>query len=231
MLHSPGVTLIVVFPEPLDGHQGSSSTRVLHDFYETDSRRGFIRGGFVHPRAHGGNPIELSLRSIHDARWGLKHKDSMRETWRHYLHSHCTGESLPVESNRVDLDPEVKDCCGTPVARITHTSHENDVRLARFLGERSREIFEAAGATKVIVPSPEIRKLHNHQMGTCRMGNDPNSSVVDKWCASHDVPNLFIIDASVFVTSAGLNPALTIEANAFRACDHLVAEAKRGYLR
>ena len=231
MLHSPGVTLVVVFPEPLDGHQGSSSTRVLHDFYETDTRRGFIRGGFVHPRAHGGNPIELALRSIHGARWGLKHKDSMRETWRHYLHSHCTGESLPTESNRVDLDPELTDSCETPVARITHTSHENDVRLARFLGERSREIFEAAGATKVIVPPPEIRKLHNHQMGTCRMGDDPNSSVVDKWCRSHDVPNLFIIDASVFVTSGGLNPALTIEANAFRACDHLVAEAKRGNLR
>jgi choline dehydrogenase-like flavoprotein len=60
------------------------------------------------------------------------------------------------------------------------------------------------------------------------MGNDAQSSVVDKWCRAHDVPNLFIIDASVFVTSGGLNPALTIQANAFRVCDHMVAEAKRG---
>jgi choline dehydrogenase-like flavoprotein len=231
MLHSPGVTLIVVFPEPLDGHEGSSSTRVCHDFYETDTRRGFIRGGFMHPRAHGGNPIELALRPIHGARWGLKHKDSMRATWRYYLHSHCTGESLPVESNAVDLDPDVKDCYGLPVARITYTSHENDVRLARFLGERSREIFEAAGATKVIVPPPEVRKLHNHQMGTCRMGNDPDTSVVDQWCRAHDVPNLFVIDASCFVTSGGLNPALTIEANAFRVCDYIAAEARRGNIK
>ncbi|MFQ6030663.1 MAG: GMC family oxidoreductase [Dehalococcoidia bacterium] len=231
MLHCPGPTLIVAFPEPLDGHQGSSSTRVLHDFYETDTRRGFIRGGFVHPRAHGGDPIELALRPIHGSRWGLRHKDSMRETWRHYLHSHCTGESLPVESNTVDLDPDVKDRLGLPVARITHTSHENDIRLARFLGERSRGIFEAAGASKIIVPEIQVRKLHNHQMGTCRMGNDPNTSVVDKWCRAHDVPNLFVIDASCFVTSGGLNPALTIEANAFRVCDYIAAEAGRGNLK
>jgi choline dehydrogenase-like flavoprotein len=67
-------------------------------------------------------------------------------------------------------------------------------------------------------------------MGTCRMGNDPQSSVVDKWCRSHDVSNLFIIDASVFVTSGGLNPALTIQANAFRVCDYMIAEAKRDSL-
>lgn len=230
MLHAPGAIIIGIFPEPVDGHQGAPSTRVAQDFYETDTRRGFIRGGFMHPRAHGGDPIEYALRPIHGARWGLKHKDSMRETWRYYLHSHCTGESLPVESNMVDLDPEVKDRFGLPVARITCTSHENDVRLARFLAERSQEIFEAAGAAKVIAPLSRVRKLHNHQMGTCRMGNNPNSSVVDKWCRSHDVPNLFIMDASVFVTSGGLNPALTIQANAFRVCDHIAAQARRGNL-
>ena len=62
------------------------------------------------------------------------------------------------------------------------------------------------------------------------MGNDPESSVVDKWCRSHDVSNLFIVDASVFVTAAGLNPTLTIEANAFRVCDYMVAEARKGDL-
>lgn len=230
MLHAPGPVVHAFFPEPVDGHQGSPSTRVAQDFYETDTGRGFIRGGFMHPRSHGGDPIDYALQPIHGARWGLKHKDSMRDTWRYYFHSHCTGESLPVESNRVDLDPFVRDRFGLPVARITHSNHENDVRLAVFLGERSREIFESAGATKVHVSAPRLRKLHNHQMGTCRMGDDPSRSVVDRFCRSHDVPNLFIIDASVFVTSGGLNPALTIEANAFRVSDHIVAEARRGNL-
>ncbi|MGE5305061.1 MAG: GMC family oxidoreductase [Alphaproteobacteria bacterium] len=230
MFHAPGAITIAIFPEPLDGHQGAPSTRVLQDFYETDSKRGFIRGGFMHPRAHGGDPIDYALRDVHGARWGLKHKESMRSTYRYYLHSHSTAESLPVESNQVDLDPELRDRFGLPVARITYTSHENDVRLASFLVARSREIFEAAGATRVISPETRLRKLHNHQMGSCRMGNDPKSSVVDKWCRSHDVRNLFIIDASVFVTSGGLNPALTIQANAFRVCDHMVMEARRGSL-
>ncbi len=230
MLHAPGPVVYAIFPEPVDGHKGSPSTRVAQDFYETDSRRGFIRGGFMHPRAHGGEPIDYALQPIHGVRWGLEHKESMRATWRYYLHSHCTGESLPVESNAVDLDPEVKDRFGLAVARITHTNHENDVSLAVFLGERSKEIFEAAGATRVHVSPPGVRKLHNHQMGTCRMGNDAGRSVVDKWCRSHDVPNLFIIDASVFVTSGGLNPALTIEANSFRVCDYIVAESGRGNL-
>ncbi len=231
MFHALGPIIIAIFPEPLDGHQGAPSTRVLQDFYETDSRRGFIRGGFMHPRAHGGEPIDFALRDIHGARWGLKHKESMRSTWRYYLHSHCTGESLPVEGTRVDLDPEIKDRFGLSVARITYTSHDNDIRLAAFLAERSREIFEAAGAARVIVPKSRVRKLHNHQMGTCRMGDNPNASVVDRWCRAHDVPNLFIIDASVFVTSGGLNPALTIQANAFRVCEHIAAEAKRNNLK
>ncbi len=222
MQHAPGATVIAVFPEPLDGHQGSGSTRVNQDFYPSDPHRGFIRGGFFHPRAHGGDPIELALRPVHGARWGQAHKDSMRRMWRHYLYSHVTGESLPVEANRVDLDPTHRDRFGMPVARITHTAHENDVRLATFLADRSEDVFRAAGATEVIVPKPSVRRLHNHQMGTCRMGDDPRRSVVDRWCRSHGVPNLFVVDSSVFVTSAGLNPALTIQANAFRVSDYIV---------
>jgi len=223
MLHAPGATVTATFPNPLDGHKGSTSTRVHHDDYRSDSRRGFIRGGFSHPRAHGGDPIELALRPVHPARWGAAHKDSMRAMWRHYLYSHVTGESLPVPDNRVDLDPSVRDRHGLPVARVTHTAHGNDVLLARYLAVRSGQLLEAAGATRVMVPEPSVRKLHNHQMGTCRMGDDPARSVVDRWGRSHEVPNLYVVDASIFVTSGGLNPALTIQANAFRISEHIAA--------
>jgi choline dehydrogenase-like flavoprotein len=227
MLHAPGATVVATFPNPLDGHKGTTSTRVHHDDYRSDARRGFIRGGFSHPRAHGGDPIELALRPVHPARWGQRHKASMRAMWRHYLYSHVTGESMPVPDNRVDLDPAVRDRHGLPGARVTHTAHENDVRLARYLASRSGELLEAAGATSVKVPEPSVRKLHNHQMGTCRMGNDPARSVVDRWGQSHEVPNLFVVDASIFVTSGGLNPALTIQANAFRIADRIVAARGR----
>ena len=84
-----------------------------------------------------------------------------------------------------------------------------------------RTVLGAAGATAVHVPEPGARKLHNHQMGTTRMGDDPARSVVDRWCRTHDVPNLYVADASVFTTSAGLNPALTVTANALRVADRI----------
>ena len=227
MLHAPGATVVATFPESLDGHKGASPTRAVMDFYASDSRRGFIRGGYFHPRAHGGDPIEYALRPVHPARFGMAHKDSMRETWRHYLYSHVTGESLPVEANRVDLDPEVRDRFGMPVARITHTAHPNDVRLSAYIADRSAEVFHAAGASTVHVPAPGVRRLHNHQMGTSRMGSDPATSVVDRWCQAHDVPNLYVADASVFATSAGLNPALTVTANAFRVADRIASTELR----
>ena len=186
------MTLVATFPEPLDGHKGTSSTRVLQDFYETDTKRGFIRGGFMHPRAHGGDPIELALRPIHGKRWGKEHKDSMRETWRHYLHSHCTGESLPVESNAVDLDPEVTDCYGLPVARITYTSHENDVRLATYLGERSREIYEAAERPGSSCPSPRPASSTTTRWGAAGWATPPSR----RWWTSGAVPTTCPISSS-----------------------------------
>ena len=223
MQHAPGATVVATFDERLEGHKGSGSTRACHDFYATDSARGFIRGGYFHPRAHGGDPIEYALRPVHPARWGEQHKRSMRETWGRYLFSHVTGESLPVATNRVDLDPDVRDRFGLPVARITHTAHPNDVRLAGFLAQRADEVFQAAGAKTTHVPPVEIRKLHNHQMGTCRMGDDPTASVVDRWGRIHDIPNIVIADASVFPSSGGLNPALTVQANALRVAAHLAS--------
>jgi choline dehydrogenase-like flavoprotein len=223
MQHSPPATVVATFPEPIDGHMGTAATRTVMDWYATDASRGYIRGGFAQPRAHGGDPIGYALRRVHPATWGLAHKTSMRETWRHYLYSHVTGESLPVESNRVDLDPDVRDRFGLPVARTTYTPHDNDFRLAKWIADRSAELFDAAGATKVHNAEPVNRKLHNHQMGTARMGDDPSRSVVDRWCRAHDVPNLYIADSSVFVTSAGVNPSLTITALALRVADRIAA--------
>ena len=92
----------------------------------------------------------------------------MRSTYRYYLHSHSIRVSLPVASNQVVLDPAVRDRFGLLVARNTHTSHDNDGRLARCLIARWRDIFDVAGASRVITTESRVRKLHNHQMGTYR---------------------------------------------------------------
>jgi choline dehydrogenase-like flavoprotein len=100
-----------------------------------------------------------------------------------------------------------------------------------------REIAEAAGGTKVwepnvpnlspLTPDAPMKGAAAHFHGTCRMGSDPGASVVDRWCRSHEVPNLWVVDGSVFPTSGGYNPTLTILANAYRVADYFVAESKR----
>ena len=104
--------------------------------------------------------------------------------------------------------------------------------------ERLAEVARAAGASRVLSPSipgldikldtPVTGAEHNH--GTCRMGNDPGKSVLDKWCRSHEVPNFWVADGSVMPTNGGYNPTLTILANAYRVSDYFISESSRGSL-
>jgi choline dehydrogenase-like flavoprotein len=124
----------------------------------------------------------------------------------------------------VDLDPDVKDAWGLPVARITHKSHPNDVHLAKWQVDKNVEILEAAGARKTVPVYLELgRSTGNtcHQHGTARMGTDPRRTVLNEWCQAHDVDNLFVLDGSSFPTALGVNPTLTIMANAWRCAEYI----------
>ena len=108
------------------------------------------------------------------------------------------------------------------MARITLRPHENDLAQGRFLIDRNAEILEAAGAKKVDrVYIDRITGNCSHQHGTARMGEDPDSSVLDRNCRAHEVQNLFVVDGSPFPTSTGANPTLTIMANAWRVAEHI----------
>jgi choline dehydrogenase-like flavoprotein len=136
------------------------------------------------------------------------------------------GTSLAQETNRVDIDPELKDAWGVPAMRVTYKDHPDDLKHAKWLVDRSVEIMDAAGA-KEIVPG-EVGEAAGgvHLLGTCRMGNDPKTSVIDKYHRTHDVKNLFLCDGSSMVTSGRGQPTQTIEALAFRAGDHIAKFAK-----
>jgi choline dehydrogenase-like flavoprotein len=131
----------------------------------------------------------------------------------------------------VDLDPEVKDDWGLPAMRITSTSHPDDIKNMEFFRQKSVEILEAAGATKVWSNPVNDSRGSAHNRGTCRMGNDPKTSVVDKYHRAHDGPNLYIVDGSNLVTGGRNHPTMTIQALAYRAADHLVRAVKRGDLQ
>jgi len=177
-------------------------------------------------------PFELGLGGLSQGspRWGAGYKKALQEEANHRMTVSCFVTQLPLETNRVDLDPEVKDDWGLPAMRITCSSHPDDIKSMEFFRQKSIEVLQAAGAKKIW--APPVSASHNgaHNRGTCRMGNDPKKSVVDKYHQAHDVPNLFIVDGSSFVTGGRNHPTLTIEALAFRAAEHIIQNAKQGTL-
>ena len=220
-----------VFEEPLNEFKSVQVTRIVHDFYENDPKRGVYGGGGIDARPFiQGTPILFSMSGLppDSPRWGKKHKDLLRHLYtRHMtLLSSCT--SLAQESNNITLDPNVKDVAGRPAMRITYRDHENDMALAKFMQDRAVEIIEAAGAKQVWRDPIESETVLAHLLGTCRMGDDPASSVVDRFHRSHEVPNLFVCDGSSMVTSGRGQPTMTIQALAFRAAEHIGGFARRG---
>jgi choline dehydrogenase-like flavoprotein len=111
---------------------------------------------------------------------------------------------------------------------MTYMDHPDDLAFGLFLQDRAVEILEAAGAVEVRRPPIVPSTITAHLLGTCRMGNDPGSSVVDASHRAHDVPNLFICDGSSLVTSGRGQPTMTIQALAFRAADHITQLARSG---
>jgi choline dehydrogenase-like flavoprotein len=139
----------------------------------------------------------------------------------------AAGTSLALESNTITLDPDVQDRWGRPALRATYRDHPDDVANISFLQHRARELLDAAGAQKVWGPEAGESSIGAHLLGTARMGNDPRTSVVDRYHRSHDVANLFICDGSSFVTSGRGQPTMTIQALAFRAADHIAQFARQ----
>jgi choline dehydrogenase-like flavoprotein len=120
----------------------------------------------------------------------------------------------------VTIDLELKDSHGIPAPRIDYTISENTANMMEHGIARATEILEAAGARNIYT-SRTILNSPGHLLGTCRMGNDPERSVVNAWGRSHDVKNLFIVDGSIWVTSGGVNPTSTIQALALYIADQM----------
>jgi len=156
-------------------------------------------------------------------KWGLAHKQFMRQWYRRSIAVMGPVQELPVFESRVQVDPKVKDFWGIPVARLSGHRHPNDQVVAEFLASKAEAWLKEAGAIKTWTSLPGTGLSGGqHQAGTCRMGDDPKTSVVDKYCRVHDVEDLFVVDGSVHVTNGGFNPALTIMAIAYYASDHMV---------
>lgn len=219
------------FDQPLNDYKSVQASRIVHDFYESDPDRGFYGGGGIDARslldatpimhAFLGTPPDIPT-------WGAEFKQFVEHSFTRKMTLLGSATSLPLETNNISLDPEVKDDKGRPALRITYRDHDDDLAIASFLQDRSAEILEAAGAERIWKKDVVPTTLLAHLLGTCRMGDDPQRSVVDRYHRSHEVPNLFVCDGSNFVTSGRGQPTMTIQALAFRAAEHIGRQARAG---
>lgn len=210
---------------------GPPGNVAVDDFHASDRSRGFARGAVI-AEAIESMPISSALKAgnylgSEKRAWGKPLRDYLTR-YPHIGGLIAIGEDLPVADNRVDLDPTHRDALGQPLPRITHKRHANDIKLARYFEQRMSDIALAGGALKTWHSDyTPIKTGSGHIMGTCRMGSDPQRSVLDRWCRTHDVDNLWVVDGSFFPTSGGYNPTLTIFANSYRVANHFIEQAKR----
>jgi choline dehydrogenase-like flavoprotein len=230
-----------ILPFRLHGHRGRAVTH-LHDDHMVPDQAAmdaakeaglpWIRGGLVE---HGGGGMPIMEAKLYPR--GRAHKKLMRSSplrdrmWTFTMQ----GEDLPQATNRVDLDPSVRDVRGFPVARLTYRPHRHEQVAAQHFGPRLAAVLKDMGSTWTRVStSPDIDlsdysgyvspvPASHHVMGTARMGDDPATSVLDPHCRYHGVDNLAVCDSSPFVTSAGYGPTLTLVALALRTARSLVS--------
>jgi choline dehydrogenase-like flavoprotein len=181
----------------------------------------------------GGNPVpdDLSRGS-----YGAKFKEDARRYFGSHVYFAARGEMIPNENCFVEIDPNAKDQWGVPVLRFNWKWSDHEVNQAAHAERTFKELIEAMGGTiRSTVHADRHRAVENsgsiiHEVGGAIIGDDPKTSVCDSFSRTWDVKNLLLCDGAPFASNADKNPTLTIMALAWRACDHLIDEAKKGNL-
>jgi choline dehydrogenase-like flavoprotein len=220
LMFHPYALVTGVFGEPLEGYKGPTGCCLMsQEFYETDLARGFVRG-YSFEILRGMGPVSTALWGMSSGRvpWGAGHHEAYRQLFDRTAGMVVICEDLPEPHNRVTLDPDLVDSDGIPAPKVTYRLGENSNRMLEHSVARAREVLEAAGAKETAAEAP-LAPAGWHLMGTARMGTDPERSVVNAWGRCHDVRNLFIVDGSIFVTAAAVNPTNTIQALALYIAD------------
>jgi choline dehydrogenase-like flavoprotein len=200
--------------------QGPGATFGISDYNHYN--KGIIGGGLLCNECNL-LPYGFSrLRPPGQARWGKAHKEFQITNYRKTSFLHGPIQEMPNFKARVTVDENVRDYWGIPVVALSGERHQLDHEHCKFLSARAEAIYKEAGAyyTWQRVGGRGLSG-GQHQCGTARMGNDPKTSVVNKYGQVHDVDNLFVSDGSVFVTGGGFNPVLTIMAIGYWVGDYI----------
>ena len=238
MFHLFGLGMNAIFKpqyqgllHPQFGPTGNTATYANY-LVKDDSGKWYKAGIFA--STANKNPLENAVGSAGKG-LGLPLLQAM-DTYARRIDLRITGDDLPRSDNRVELDPAYVDEFGFPVARVTRSlgAHEGDLNkgMQKVVLDRMKKLFSLYTDKGVIgepKPSTAIPDLiGDHQMGTCRMGEDPTRSVLNPHCQMHDVPNVFVVDTSFMPNGFGVNPMVTVVANALRVGTWIVEQSKRG---
>ncbi len=191
------------------------------EFYKTDVSRGFKRG-YTFQVLRGPLPIEssINLTSRKLVRFGNHFWEDFLNIYNHTAHLTVIIEDLPEDHNRVTLDENKLNSYNLPGVNITYRLSDNSKKMLAHGLNNARKILKVSGAAKTFAYGP-VKNTGWHTLGTCRMGNDPKNSIVNKYGKSHDIENLFIVDSSIFPTSSGVNPASTVQSMALYISDNI----------
>ncbi len=220
MRHMTG-SVYGVFEQPVHMYRGTTMAGIVRDEATLNTRRGFV-GGYELETLSLGLPFAAAF--LDPGAWGrgftsgLDDYSNMAGMW-------IVGEDMPRETNRVTLDPTVKDANGMPVASVHFDDHDNDVKMREHAYQQGTAIYDAVGATRVF-RTPPYPSTHN--LGTNRMSANAKDGVVNKFGQTHDVKNLFVSDGSQFTSGAACNPTLTIVALAIRQAENMSGMMSRG---
>ena len=208
-------------------YEGPGATMAVCDY--NHGNPGIIGGGLLANEFYRMPYAFSRWRPDGEPKWGKRHKDFQRDNF--YRIGRMIGpiQEMPRYEARITVDPSVKDFWGIPVVVQSGTPHPLDMKHKIFLAKKAEEILKEAGAVKTwrhtteedLNKLPQLPSGGQHQAGTCRMGSDPKTSVVNGYGQIHEIDNLFVADGSVLPNNGGFNPVLTIMAVAYRTGEYI----------
>ncbi len=210
-----------IFDQPVHIYRGTTMAGIIRDEARFDPGRGFA-GGYEFETISLGLPFMAAF--LNPGAWGRTFTSAL-DMYPNMAGMWIVGEDLPQETNRITLDPVVKDANGMPVSSVHFDDHPNDFAMREHAYRQGTAIYEAVGATRVI-RTPPYPSTHN--LGTNRMSDNPRDGVLNKWGQTHDVKNLFVSDGSQFTSGAACNPTLTIVSLAMRQADTISKKMAAG---
>jgi gluconate 2-dehydrogenase alpha chain len=230
--HHQGAPVSALFPFDLKSWYGLPAQGIAIDDFADDnfdhSKVNFIGGANLWCMSDR-RPISAANMSTWNRApgWGSEWKKFIRENADRTSSSYIQKTTLPYEDNYLDLDPAVKDPLGNPVIRITASFKENELAIAAYAQDKMEQWYREAGAIDVTRAGlGAAMGASTHAYGGTRMGDNPDTNVVDRWGFAHEAPNVGMLGASVMGTSGARNPTLTAQALGWRTADYLAKNWK-----